>query len=218
MKQILSTRTLNTQQLSLFLNKGFSVTQIDFISIQLKEFKLNNTGNILLFTSQNAVRSVLKNEQLPYLIKTPCICVGEKTAILLQKNNFNVLHHEEYADDLGNYIKLHHINDTFTFFSGNLRKNTLPEVMNNNNITFNEVEVYKTTLLPHKIDTIHSAILFFSPSGVISYMKNNTITDEILFCIGKTTANELTKYTNKFIISEKPTIDSLIKTCIDYFH
>jgi len=34
-------------------------------------------------------------------------------------------------------------------------------------------------------------ILFFSPSAVESYLKSNTIKDEMCFCIGETTAEAL---------------------------
>lgn len=215
MKSILSTRVLAPHQLKSLLDSGFSVTQENFIRVQPKEFRWDTLGNILLFTSQNAVKSVLLHPDVALLKEIPCVCVGEKTAELLRQNNWKVLHFEGYADALGSYIKQHHSHDTFTFFSGNLRRNVLPQAMQEKDIAFNEIEVYETVLHPHKIDKPHTGILFFSPSGVKSFMKNNLISDEICFGIGSTTADEVLKYVPDCVISDKPTTDSLILKCIE---
>ena len=61
-------------------------------------------------------------------------------------------------------------------------------------------------------------ILFFSPSAVESYLKQNTIKNEICFCIGKTTAETLEKKHKKnIVIAEQPTIDDVIAAVIEYY-
>ncbi|MFK8297578.1 uroporphyrinogen-III synthase [Capnocytophaga cynodegmi] len=217
MTPILSTRILSDQQKSKLLKQGFSVTEIDFIQTHFVEFELKNIGDLLLFTSQNAIKSVLQHPKKDSLKSIPCICVGEKTAKLLSENNWKVLHYEEYATDLGNYIKQHCAKNRITFFSGNLRRDILPNVLKNNQISHNEIQVYKTILHSEKVNSPQKAILFFSPSGIQSFLQQNSFSDEIIFCIGKTTAEEASKHTKNYIISEKPTIDSLIECVIAHF-
>lgn len=80
----------------------------------------------------------------------------------------------------------------FTFFCGNLRRNTLPNALQLASIKYAEIEVYETILQPQRISTPLDGILFYSPSGVESYFNSNDYNNETLFCIGTTTANALT--------------------------
>jgi uroporphyrinogen-III synthase len=61
------------------------------------------------------------------------------------------------------------------------------------------------------------SILFFSPSGVSSYVKKNSITDEICFCIGNTTAKAVEKYSKNIVIANQPTVENVIIQCINYY-
>ena len=81
-------------------------------------------------------------------------------------------------------------------------------------VNFNEIQVYETTLTPHKIKTKVDAILFFSPSGVESYLAENKIKNEICFCIGETTAEALEKTTRNIIVAEQPSVENVIDDVI----
>jgi len=217
--KILSTKKIRKPDRFDLSEKCFYWTEKDFIHIELLRFDVKNIteDTILIFTSKNAVLSVLKNEKKDFLKKNPCLCVGEKTKELLQQNGFFVLDFAHYAECLIQIIKKKYSQRSFVFFCGNLRQNTIPSFFKTKNTTFDEIQVYKTELLPIKINEKHDVILFFSPSCVESYLQNNTISDEICFCIGTTTADALSLHANTIIISEKPTIDSLIEKVYDYF-
>src|SRR5690554_4470829 len=88
---ILSTKKLKSNQKSFLLNSGFSVIEADFIKISLLPFQLKKLPDLLLFTSQNAVESVLNNEKVNDLKQIPAVCVGLKTRQLLEENGFKVL-------------------------------------------------------------------------------------------------------------------------------
>src|SRR5690606_23659102 len=103
-----------------------------------------------------------------------CFCVGEKTKSLLEENGQKVQKTTKYASELADFIVKNHKNDTFHFFCGNLRSNEIPSKLEENNIAFKEITVYKTTLIPKKNERHFDAILFFSPSGVKSYFSNNS--------------------------------------------
>ena len=49
----------------------------------------------------------------------------------------------------------------------------------------------------------YHAIVFFSPSGVRSFAKNNSLENAVLFSIGETTEKELRKYTKAEIFTSK---------------
>ncbi|RZJ36066.1 MAG: uroporphyrinogen-III synthase [Flavobacterium sp.] len=216
--RILSTKKLQPNQRQFLLNAGISVIEADFISIRLKEFELPVIGESLIFTSANAVKSVLQNSKLEELRRRPCICVGSKTRTMLEENGFTVVESEENADELGKKIRENHRGKSFTFFAGNLRLETLPDLLKGLEIFFNEVQVYETTLEPQKVQTATDAILFFSPSGVVSYLKSNSIASQFCFCIGETTAKALEAETKNIVVSNKSTVENVIIQCINHFN
>lgn len=211
---ILSTKKLLPYQKEALLNADFDLIEADFISISLKDFELETINDNLIFTSQNAVHSLLQHPKCEALKSKNVFCVGLKTKALLEENGFNVIAYTGYAADLAEIIMLIYSNNKYTFFSGNLRRDTLPKALKENNIIFNEIEVYETTLTPQKINSKPEAILFFSLSGVKSYLKENKINKEICFCIGETTAQELEKTTTNIIIANQPTVEDVIEDVI----
>ena len=215
--KILSTKKLSTIQKEALVNADFNVIEADFIKTEDKPFELKEVNDNLIFTSQNAVHSLLSHPKCAELKTKNVFCVGLKTKILLSENGFNVDVYTGYASDLAEIITLIHPNDSFTFFSGNLRRETLPQALKEENVTFNEIQVYETTLTPQKIKDSVEVILFFSPSGVESYLKDNTIKKETCFCIGETTAEALQKITKNIIITENPTIEDVIEECINEY-
>jgi len=216
--RIVSTKKLQSNQKQFLLNADFRLVEADFIEIELTNFELNSTFDFLIFTSQNAVLSVLKNENHLILKDKICFCVGIKTKQLLEQNGFKVENSFHYADELVAYLLENHTDKKFTFFSGNLRRDTIPIAFQKKEIIFEEIEVYKTILTPHKINSPVDGILFFSPSAVQSYLKENSISNEVCFCIGTTTANEVEKTTNKIVIANQPTVENVIIQTINYFN
>ena len=214
MIKILSTKILLDNQKEALVSANFNVIEADFIRTESQPFQLNEINDNLIFTSQNAVQSFLLNPKSAELKTKNVFCVGLKTKILLSENGFNVIAYTAYAEDLAEIITLIYANESYTFFSGNLRRDTLPEALKEAKIKFNEIKVYDTTLTPQKIKTAVEAILFFSPSGIESYLKENTIKKEICFCIGTTTASALEGITKNIIIADQPTIEDVIEDVI----
>ncbi len=215
--RILSTKKLLPNQKQFLLNAGFSVIEANFIATKTKRFVLETCHQNLIFTSKNAVESILEYEKINDLKDKNCFCVGDKTAEMLQKNGFKIAIQTDYATELGERIVKNHKKDSFTFFSGNLRLDTLPLTFKVNGIKYQEIEVYETVLSPIKINAALNGILFFSPSAIESYLLENTIKEEMCFCIGTTTANALKKITNNVVIGSKPSIQNTIIHCINHF-
>ncbi|WP_442787698.1 uroporphyrinogen-III synthase [Flavobacterium suncheonense] len=216
--RILSTKKLLPNQKQYLLNAGFLVVEADFITIKPLAFDLKNINDKLIFSSQNGVESILQHPNVAELKGKDVFCVGLKTKALLEASGFNVVAYTGYAEDLSEIITLVYPHNTYTFFSGNLRRDTLPETLKAAGVVFNEITVYETVLTPQKIDTKPDGILFFSPSGVESYLKQNKITKEIAFCIGNTTAAAAQQSGFKnIVIANSPTIENTIIQCINEY-
>jgi uroporphyrinogen-III synthase len=103
----------------------------------------------------------------------------------------------------------------------------LPQALKAAKVNFNEIQVYETTLAPQKISSPDPSkgkekkfdgILFFSPSAIESYLKENKIKNEICFCIGETTAETLEKTTRNIIVADQPSVENVIEDVINYYN
>ena len=217
MKTILSTKKLRKLERRKLSDSGFNVLEKKFINTKSIEFEVKNLNDYVVLTSKNAVKSILKNEFASQVRERKIICVGQKTKELLEKKGFIVEAYADYASDLGVLIVEKYKNYSFTFFSGNIRRNTLPDLFNENNIKWNEVVVYETTLNPKKVTEHLDGILFFSPSAIESYLIKNEINKEMCFCIGTTTANALENKTKNIKIASPTIVESVIDEVIKYY-
>jgi uroporphyrinogen-III synthase len=215
--RILSTKKLSEKQKQPLLTANFSVFDQNFIVIQNKDFDIETTNDYLIFTSQNAVESVLRNKKLVEIQSKKCFCVGEKTKAFLEENGFEVIEYSAYAAELASIICSQYSKNSFTFFCGNIRRDFLPDALRLLQITLDEIGVYETVLTTHEIPFIPNGILFFSPSAVESYLQENKIDDKICFCIGNTTAEALKYITTNRIIANQPTMESVVMKCIEYY-
>lgn len=215
--RILSTKILTAPQKQELLKAHFEVLEADFIKTENQNFELKALNDNLIFTSQNAVRSFFQHPKYETLKARNVFCVGLKTKILLSEAGFNVVAYTGYAADLAEIITLIYASESYTFFSGNLRKETLPKALKEAGVKFNEIQVYETTLTPQQIKTTQDAILFFSPSGVESYLAANTIKKELCFCIGETTAEALLKNTKNIIVADQPSVENVIEDVIEEY-
>ena len=91
-----------------------------------------------------------------------------------------------------------------------------PTYLKANDIVVNEVEAYKTMLSSEKIADDVSVVLFYSPSGIESYLQENS-TDKIAFCIGETTAKEARKHFDKVEVANLPSAESLLELVKSHF-
>ena len=143
----------------------------------------------------------------------PCFCVGEKTRSYLIESGFEVIDNAQNSEELGELIIKKYTDYRFLLFSGNLSRKELPLKLQEKSINYQEIEVYHTYMNPRKFDRSFDGILFFSPSGVRSFVLENQITGHA-FCIGNTTAGEIKKYTGNYKIANKPTIENVLVQAI----
>lgn len=218
-KQIFSTKTLSLTQKSL-LSPGLGVSMSDFITIRynrLRPILVKEPIENVVITSQNAVEALLHSFTRVELKFTNIYCVGRRTKRLIEKKIGKVTQVENSADSLANYLVKNLKDKEVTFFTSNKRREELPAILTNNGITVNEVESYKTILTPRKIANEVLAVLFYSPSGIESFLQDNEPTGKIAFCIGGTTAEEAKKHFDQVIIAKMSTVESVLNAVNTYF-
>jgi uroporphyrinogen-III synthase len=216
MIQILSTKKLSKALKNKLSDAKIELVEKNFIQTKSVDFEIPQLNDYLVFTSKEAVKSVLKSE-IKKVHTISCLCVGSKTKKFLEKKGFMVLENADYAEDLIQIIDSKYKGNSFTFFCGNIRRNTIPIFFQQNKIAYNEILVYKTELKPHQIEEAFDGVLFFSPSGVKSFLKNNTLENKTCFCIGTTTAKALENRTKNIVIASQPTVENVIDEVIKYY-
>lgn len=220
MKSVLSTKILSSSQRELLINAGVSLVHYNAIQIEFVPFKIPQNIENAIFTSQNGVNSFFENantsQSTAINFMENCFCVGEKTKSLLEKKGQKVIKMTEYASELAPYLVENHSNDYFHFFCGNIRSDVIPTKLKDNNVAFEEIEVYKTSLNPKKFQREFDGILFFSPSGIRSYFEKNkpSTVQSVAVCIGITTSSEAKKYIKNVVISNSTTVESVIAKAV----
>ncbi|WP_190810547.1 uroporphyrinogen-III synthase [Flagellimonas sp. S3867] len=217
MKTVLSTKILAPSQKELLLNSGIGFVEYNALEFEFLDVEIPTDYSNLIFTSKNAVKAFFRRSNKSEFSKYLTYCAGEKTKLFLEENGLKVIKMTLNAAELGDFIVINHQNEAFLFFSGNQRRHELPKILTKNNIRYKEVQVYKTHLKPKKFNRTFDGILFFSPSGIRSYLQENQIDQSLAFCIGSTTSTEAEKHTNQIIIANKPTVENVLVQAIKHF-
>ncbi|PHR69037.1 MAG: hydroxymethylbilane synthase [Lutibacter sp.] len=217
--KVLSTKQLAQTQTDMF-NDTIGFEMSDFIAIRFNRLKpsiVKNTIENVVITSQNGVESLLNNFSPAELDFNNIYCVGRRTKRLIEKKfGQKVTHVENSAKELAAFIVRMRLEE-ITYFCGNLKRDELNEILTQNDIKINEVEAYRTVFNERKFDGSFDGILFYSPSGVQSFIADNDVNDAVAFCIGQTTANEAKKHFSKIEVSAMPTIESVLKSVNKYY-
>lgn len=205
--KILFTKNLDPKYISEKLGSDISSEYIEVIktkSLYVRSFDLKNSS--LIFTSSNGVKSFFENGFKPnedFTAKNynKIYCVGEKTKRELRKNGFGTFKVLKNAETLSQFIIENCVHEKFIHFCGNLAIDVLDNELPLQNIQYKKVTVYQTEELNPTIHEKYHAIVFFSPSGVRSFAKNNSLENAILFSIGETTSKEVRKHTKSEIFT-----------------
>lgn len=217
--KVLSTKQLSTNQTDLFSEKiGFEMS--DFIAIRYNRLKptvIKNGIKNVIITSQNGVEALLHNYAPAEMDFENIYCVGRRTKRLIEKKiGKKVAHVENSAKELAKFIIKMRLNEA-TYFCGNLKRDELNTILSENNVEVTNIEAYRTVLNERKFDKVFDGILFYSPSGIESYLNDNIDRIAVAFCIGETTAQEARKYFEKVQVAELPSIENVIKTVNKYY-
>ena len=215
---VYSTKSLTESQRLLFHEK-VKPDSTDLVKINLNRihprFLKNEIENVVI-TSKNAVESLITNYSAVELQFKNIYCVGRRTKRLVENKIGKVSHSEKNAKTLANYLVEYIEGTEVTYFCSDLRLDDLPNILEKNNIKVNEVEAYQTKFDAVKVDDSVESIMFYSPSTVQSFLKENDA-EGIAFCIGETTANEAKKHFKDVRIAKVPTVESVIELVNEHY-
>jgi len=225
---ILSTRPIDAPLINEAKHQNIEIDILSFIetvpirSIEVQQ-EIENAllkSSAVVFTSMNAVEAVA-NELDGHQPDWRIYSIGNTTRQLVKKyfGEEAIAGTAESAAELAELIVEEDNSDDIFFFCGEQRRDELPDILRSNDIDVNEIVVYQTIQVKHKIEKTYHGILFFSPSAVQSFFSNNKISDKtILFAIGNTTATEIKKYANnKIITGDEPSKENLVMEMIRYY-
>ena len=224
---VLSTAPLPAALIDKAATAGIALDAIPFIIIEY--VKDNSIAQELeelatlpltaVFTSAHAVRAVvegihsLKPEWNIY-------CTGNATMKEVQ-GRLPTCTIKGTADDAATLAGLIIADDVqeVVFFCGDRRLDTLPGLLYADEISVHEMVVYNTFEVPRAAMKAYDGILFFSPSGVHSFFRANTVGHAtVLFAIGNTTAMAIKALSgNKVVVGGEQTKDALVGCAIEYF-
>lgn len=209
---IYSTKKLTDDQLQLFHNNVVAKSS-DAIKISLnrihKSVIKSEIKNIII-TSKNTVEALLHNFSVSELQFKNIYCVGRRTKRMIENRIGKVTHGEANAKKLAYYLVDYIEGTEVTYFCSDLRLNDLPNILAENHIKVNEVEAYQTKFDADKIEANLDGVMFYSPSTVESFLKQNK-PNGIAFCIGETTAKVAQNYFEDVRIAKVPTVESVIE-------
>ena len=177
--RLLSTKCLSVEQQNRIIQTGVNFSCWDFIKSTPTDFKANPQNKSLIFSSQNAVKSVFNQFRFS---GNNCYCVGKKTQKLLEENGQKVVKMTQKASVLADFIIKKTKNEPFLFFTGNQRMPAIEAAFAREKRSLEVVETYTSSAQPKTMGN-YDAVLFYSPSGVESYLQNNSLAHITSFAI-----------------------------------
>lgn len=206
---ILFTKKISAKALENALNKEIEPHFLDVLHFKIRTLRPFPLGNkSLIFSSVNGVEAFFKNQFSPkenFAIKpyNKIYCVGKKTKLKVKSYGFGVFKTKKSAKDLRDFILEKSNGEDFLHFCGNLGLDIFDKNSPLQNVKYKKIVSYETNLLYPKMEQKFDAIVFFSPSGVRSFAKHNSLENCTLFSIGETTSAEIKKLTQQEINTSK---------------
>jgi uroporphyrinogen-III synthase len=201
------------------LSEAIGIHDSDFIKMRFNRIPakvMRQQHENVVITSQNGVEAILNSFTKDEITFKNIFCVGRRTKKLIENRIGKVTYVAKNGLKLAEYISKETEIKAVSYFCSDLRLDVLPTYLQANGVVVNEVEAYKTMLNPIKIDAAISGVLFYSPSGVESYLEENA-TDKVAFCIGETTAVAARKHFDKVEVANMPDVESVLELVNTYY-
>lgn len=219
MRTILFTKKdLDKKLISKTLDEDIKIDFTEVLKIEtLKVAPFDLKNKSLIFTSIHAVQAFLENaftanEDFTHKNFNKIYAVGKKSKKALQKEGFGTFKVKKNAQDLSRFLVENSNDEHFLHFCGNIALDTLEKNLKEHKMPYEKVVLYKTKLKYPIIKSNFNEVVFFSPSGVRSFLKFNSIEGKKIFSIGKTTSAEIEKFTKeKIFTSEESTLEDILR-------
>jgi uroporphyrinogen-III synthase len=219
---LVSTKRLAPVLAEQLKHAGLAVVQHDFIEQAITipdRIESQQLQENIVLTSKTAVKAwITIAEKLGIdLSKHTIFCTDQATRKEVLNAHLKIKGTAPDASSLADVIAEDHSIKAITFVCSDLRRDELPAKLATKGVTVHEIVGYQTQLTPVKIEETYQGVLFFSPSGVDSFLSLNK-TSPVCFCIGRTTAEHADeKGFARVQSAEVATPESLIDTVIQYY-
>ena len=237
--QVLITRQIEqSEKFSLILKKN-NIKNIVFPLIAIKNIHLNVTNkknldqaDIIIFTSQNSVYSLLKEVNINSIKSKKIIAIGKSTETVLNKMRIKVdiVPENNYtSESLLDEIEKHRIIDKkIIIIKGIGGRSLLHKKLSKNNFLYNDVNIYErivpitfSSLSQNTLNSIThiciTSVEILCNLEYICQILKLEISKNMVFVAGNNRiAKEIvTKFFNyKILISKDPTNDEMLKTLL----
>ena len=215
-KKDLDKKLISTKLVSKFSIHYSEVLKIETVKISPFDLK----GKSLIFTSVHGVQAFFENnfsanDNFADKDFNKIYAVGKKSKKALLKEGLGTFKVKKNALELSNFLIQNNENESYLHFCGNIALDTLDKNLKEEKIKYEKVVVYTTSLKYPVIKTVYDEVVFFSPSGVRSFMKNNSVEGKKIYSIGSTTTAEIMKHTKeKIFTSEESTLEDILHLII----
>ncbi len=225
MLRVLSTKILDEKLVDTARDVGMSLDCIEVIGMRVVDFDRSalqsDTYDAIVFTSSNAVKSFLGNKEATALAPSPLeraggeviYSISGKTKDELEKNGIVPVAVADSSEQLAEKIVSEGNVRSALHICGNLRMDVLEKKLTAAGISYKELVVYETKPLDNKVDASYDAVMFYSPSGVESFLEKNKLNRDILYCcIGETTAAKLKSIDGnvKIVVAKEPKLEAML--------
>lgn len=152
--------------------------------VDSKEFRKERINvlehSAVILTSRNAVDHffrICSEMRISVPDSMKYFCISESTAYYLQKyvvyRKRKIFHGKQRFTDLMDVIKKHK-NETFLLPCSDIHKQEISDILNKHEIKFTKAILYRTVAsdLSDLADVNYDMLVFFSPSGINSLLKN----------------------------------------------
>jgi uroporphyrinogen-III synthase len=216
--KILSTKQLEADIIAAAAQDGMIINCIDFIRIVAVAFDVSVLDSIeydaLIFTSHNAVKYFFKSDHvLSCTVTKPVYALSGKTKEALIEKGVYPTATGDNAAMLAEIIAESVATRSVLHICGNMVLDTVGAQCAEMDIRYGRLIVYETIADSQNVKEKYDGIMFFSPSGIDSYLSENELQNDILYCcIGETTAGYLGSISDKIeiILPGRPTPESMI--------
>jgi uroporphyrinogen-III synthase len=196
MLKVLSTKLLDEKLIAAAREMGMKLDCIEVIGTHALDYDISllrsDSYDAIVFTSSNAAKAVapLSFGEGPGVRKI--YALSGKTKDELKKNGITPIAVADNAEQLSEKIISAGNIKSVLHVCGNLKLNVLENKLAAAGISYKPLVVYETIPLGNEISETYDAIMFYSPSGVESFLTKNKLDRYTLYCcIGETTAGKL---------------------------
>ena len=224
MLKVLSTKLLDESLTDSAHAMGIDLTCEEFIRVLPLEIDMAELMSIqydaMVFTSSNAVRCFFDNENIEVSDYTkPIYSISGKTKEELTDYSMEPVAIADNALQLADKILADKNIRSVLHICGNIKLDVLEKKLTASGVRYTPFTVCETLLNSILLRENYEAVMFFSPSGVDSFVMKNALDRDTLYCcIGDTTADTLRSINDKLtiILPIQPTPEAMLTLIKNY--